>query len=286
MDLKLVKQRLEALNSQKTGGKKREKVDFSKIVWKPKVGKHVIRIVPSLIDKNNPFRELFVHYGFGKFPIFALTNWGESDPIVDFVSELRKTSDKQNWILAKKIEPKMRVYVPVVVRGEEHMGVRIWEIGKLIYQQFLQLIDDEDYGGDFTDIVEGRDFTITGVEDVTAGKKSIKCTVTAKPKTSPLTNDKELLDKLLAEQPDILAVQFKNSYDSLKAILEKWLDPAEEEATEEEEVVTTSDTESEEDETEEDETPVAPVADKKTKAPVGKKTNKMDKFDELFNNEK
>ncbi len=33
---------------------------------------------------------------------------------------------------------KMRVFAPVIVRGEEEQGTRLWEFGKEIYQQFLE----------------------------------------------------------------------------------------------------------------------------------------------------
>ncbi len=51
MDLKSIKNKLNALQTQ---GQKKEKVDYSKYLWKPKQeGKFQIRIVPSKLDKNN-----------------------------------------------------------------------------------------------------------------------------------------------------------------------------------------------------------------------------------------
>jgi hypothetical protein len=140
MDIKAIKQKLNALQST---GQKKEKVDYSKYLWKPKSeGKYQIRIVPSVLNKSNPFQEVFVHYGFSKFPIYALTNWGEKDPIVEFAKSLRNTQEKENWQLAKKLDPKMRVFAPVVVRGEEEKGVRLWEFGKEIYMQLLGIAED------------------------------------------------------------------------------------------------------------------------------------------------
>ena len=155
MDLSIIKQKLSASQNK---GQKREKVDYTKIFWKPKPGKYQVRILPSKFDKSNPFREVYFHYGFSKGPILALTNWGEKDPIVEFAKNLRKASDKEDWQLAKKIEPKLRYFVPVLVRGEEEQGARLWEFGKLIYEQLLGIAADEDYG-DYTDITDGRDFT-------------------------------------------------------------------------------------------------------------------------------
>ena len=286
MDINAIKQRL---NSLQSSGQKKEKVDYSKYYWKPKQeGKYQIRIVPSTLNKENPFQEVFVHYGFSKFPIYSLTNWGEKDPIVEFSKQLRGTSEKENWQLAKKLDPKMRVFAPVVVRGEEDKGVRLWEFGKEIYMQLLGIAEDEDYG-DFTDINDGRDFTVEAVMGDIGGRQGIKCSIRVKPKTSPLGTDKTQLKSWLTEQPSVLELQKKMTFEDLKSVLEKFLNP-EAEGDEEEEVVAPvkatnaapKDLPWEDDEVE-DETP-APKANYALKsAPT--KTSKAAKFDALFEDE-
>ena len=86
---------------------------------------------------------------------------------------------------------------------------------------------DEDYG-DFTDITDGRDFTVEAVEDVVAGRKGIKCTLRPKVKSTPISDDADFVTKVLDEQTDILAINRKYSYDQLKDILQKWLSPEDE----------------------------------------------------------
>jgi hypothetical protein len=285
MDINAIKQRL---NSLQSSGQKKEKVDYSKYYWKPKQeGKYQIRIVPSILNKENPFQEVFVHYGFSKFPIYALTNWSEKDPIVEFAKQLRGTSEKENWQLAKKLDPKMRVFAPVVVRGEEDKGVRLWEFGKEIYMQLLGIAEDEDYG-DFTDINDGRDFTVEAVMGDIGGRQGIKCSIRVKPKTSPLGTDKNEIQSWLSEQPNVLELQKKNTFEDLKSILEKFLNPEAE--TEEEEVVAPVKTTNAapkdlpwEDDEDEEEAP-APKANYALKtAPT--KTSKSAKFDALFEDE-
>ena len=289
MDINAIKQRLNSLQQSSSSGKK-EKIDYSKYYWKPKQeGKYQIRIVPSAINKENPFQEVFVHYGFSKFPIYALTNWNEKDPIVEFAKQLRNTSEKENWQLAKKLDPKMRVFAPVIVRGEEDKGVRLWEFGKEIYMQLLGIAEDEDYG-DFTDINDGRDFTVEAVTGDIGGRQGIKCSIRVKPKTSPLGTDKTQLKSWLTEQPNVLELQKKMSFEDLKSVLEKFLNPeAESDEEEEEEVAPTKATKSTpkdlpwEDDEDEDETP-APKANYALKnAPA--KTSKAAKFDALFEDE-
>ena len=269
MDINAIKQRLNALQSTNNTGKK-EKIDYSKVYWKPKEeGKYQIRIVPSKLDPKNPFQEVFVHYGFSKFPIYALTNWGEKDPIVEFVAQLRKTNDKENWSLAKKLDPKMRVFAPVIVRGEEEKGVRLWEFGKEIYMQLLGIAEDEDYG-DYTDISEGRDLTVDVVKGDIGGRQGLKSSIRVKPKTSALSSDASLIQKFLKEQPSLLEIQRKMEFDALKEVLQTWLSP--EDASDE--IV----------DEDEEETPVEPTPVKAyaLKTPLAPKASKADKFDSLF----
>jgi hypothetical protein len=276
MDLNLAKQKLAA--AQNKGGQQRERIDYTKIFFKPKPGKYVVRILPSKYDKAWPIREVQFHYGFSKGPILALSNWGEADPIADFAKNLRKSSDREDWQLAKKIEPKSRYFAAVIVRGEEHLGARLWEFGKLTNDQLLGIAADEDYG-DYTDITDGRDFTIDAVEDVIAGRKGIKCNLRIKPKTSPISEDAALVEKVLNEQPDILAINRRYTYDALKDILTKWLNP-EEEATATETPIASADVDEEDDFIKEMNKPVTPAYSLETPAA---KTSNADKFDNLFN---
>ena len=267
MDLKAIRNKMQSLNSKNTGGAKREKIDYSTIYWNPKKeGKYQIRIVPSKHTPQFPFKEFMVHYGFGKFPIAALTNWGEKDPIVEFSKKLRQSNDREDWSVAKQIEPKMRIFAPVIVRGEEDKGVRLWEFGKNIYLQLLGMADDEDYG-DYTDVSEGRDFTVEMVMGDVGGRQGLKPTLRIKPKQTPLSQDADDIDKWLDNQPDILEIQYKMEFDQMKEVLRKWLSPEDSEKEDEEEDVV-----------EEVKAPV--VTKQKYQAPA--KPDKSKSFDDLF----
>ena len=49
MDLNAIKAKLDALNNN---GQEREKTDYSKIFWKPELGKQTLRVVPSHFDPS------------------------------------------------------------------------------------------------------------------------------------------------------------------------------------------------------------------------------------------
>ncbi len=304
MNLDQIRSKLGTLNKKgQKSGENRPKVDMSLYLWKPKAeGKYQIRIVKSVFDKEFPFKEVFLHYGISKYPIYALTNWGEKDPIIEFAKVLKEGEyDLDKWKLSNKIQPKMRVFAPVIVRGEEEKGVRLWEFGKEIYNQLLQLAEDEDYG-DYTDVSDGRDFTINVVKGDVGGREGLKSTVTIKPKTSVLSDDAELVEKWLSEQPDILELQktFKYTFDKLKSTFERWLQPEEGEESSDNQNESESKEEPKNEQSNEDfladinasvekpEVKAAPAkkaAAKKSAYAPTKGKSKGKKFDELFNKE-
>lgn len=286
MDLALLKQKLGNLNAPKnSGGKTYEKIDYTKVFWKPQVGNYTIRIVPAKSNKQNPFKEVYFHYGFAKGPVLALNNFGEADPIMEFAAKLRQSKDRDNWALAKKLDPKMRVFVPVIVRGEEHLGVRLWEFGKEVYKSLLGFAADEDYG-DFTDIQDGFDFKIDAVAAEVAGRKVVSCTLRPRPKSSPISEDANLVNKWLEEQPDIMTINRKREYNDIKELLAKWLNPEAEEEQQQQSpavppVATTIVTADSVISTQSDWVNDNQVTEQE-KAAFSLNTNSSDKFDELF----
>jgi len=224
MDLNAIKNKLAALNS--TGGQDREKVDFEKIYWRPANGKSTIRIVPSAFNAADPFTELKLHYNIGKFPMMSLSNYGKQDPIEEFVKELRKTSDKDNWSLSGKLSPKSRFFAPVVVRGEEEKGVRLWSFGVNIYKALLALAEDEDIG-DFTDVMSGWDMVVENTPAAGPGQFP-STTVRIKPKQTVLSDDDSKVNSWLKDQPNALEVQTQYDYEFIKKKLQEYLNPGEE----------------------------------------------------------
>jgi hypothetical protein len=206
------------------------------------------------------------------------TNWGEKDPIIEFAKQLRKTNDKDNWRLAKKLDPKLRIFAPVVVRGKESEGVKLWQFGKETYMDFLNLADNDDVG-DFTDIVEGRDITLTTVGPEVTGTAYNKTNIMPRTKQTSLSDDKNLVKSLLENQPNPMETFKKYSYDEMKQALQEWLNPEDVE------------------ETTEEETTEAPASDlpwdnessksskNYTMKTPTKPASKADKFDELFDDE-
>ena len=226
MDLNEIKARLNQMQNASNG---QSKGDGKQLFWKPSVGKQTIRVVPFKYNTDNPFTEMQFYYGIGSKKVMASpTNWGEKDPIKEFAQKLRGTNDKENWRLAKKLDAKTRVFAPVVVRGEESEGVKLWQFGKEIYEAFLQMAADEEVG-DFTDILNGRDIKLNTVGPESTGTPYNKTTISPSMKTSTLSDDEALVEKLLNEQPDPKKVFKPLAYDEMKGALQEWLSPEDEE---------------------------------------------------------
>ena len=227
MDLSKLKQKLDTLQSKPQGG---QKTDYTTIFWRPTVGKQQIRIVPSAYNPSNPFTELKFYYGITNKVMISPTNFGEKDPIALFAQKLREGEyNKENYVLAKKLDAKTRTFVPVVVRGEEDKGVRLWQFGKQVYEELLALAVDDEIG-DYTDIVGGRDITVETVGPESTGTPYNKSSVRVRLKTTPLSEDASLVEKWTSEQPNPTDGLFKRySFDEMKSALEKWLSPEEDE---------------------------------------------------------
>ena len=225
MDLDAIKSRLNQLQNTQTNA-----------FWKPQPGKSQIRIVPYLHDKNNPFSELFFHYSLvPNKTVLSPLSYGRPDPVQQFADKLKSTGNKDEWIQGKRIEPKMRTFVPVVVRGEESEGVKFWGFGKTVYQELLGIIADPDYG-DISDATTGRDIVVERQTPAEAGNQYGKTTIRVKPNVTALSDDSNLLQRLLDEQPDIKELYNEPTFDELKSHLSNFLNPSDstEETTEKE----------------------------------------------------
>jgi hypothetical protein len=221
IDLDAIKRKL---NQLQTVGNRQNNL------WKPEPGKQTIRIVPYQYNKDNPFQELYFHYDLGKKNFLSPITYGKPDPVVEFTEKLKSSGNSDEWKLGKKMEPKMRTYVPIIVRGKESEGVKFWGFGKTVYTELLGFIADPDYG-DLSDPMNGRDIVVEFTPS--EGGSYPKTAIRVKPNTTPITEDKNVAEKVAKHQPKLSDIFKEPSYDDLKDALEKWLNPEEADTTEE-----------------------------------------------------
>jgi len=227
MNINAIKKKLSSFEKKDTKQSYEDRPKIPK--FKPTIGKQTIRVVPFKHNKDYPFTEMKMYYNIGKFKLICSPlNWGDKDPIAEFAKKLRETNDSDKWALAKKLDFKVRIFLPVVVRGEEEQGVKYWEFGKQVYQDFLNLAADEEVG-DFTDILEGRDIKITTVGPDVTGTSYNKTTISPSMKQTPLSKDSDLVERLLDEQPHPLDFYTNLPFDTIKDALQNWFEEDEEE---------------------------------------------------------
>lgn len=236
----LIKERLNKLQSKNSSGGY-EKIDYTTIFWKPKLGKQVVRILPRKTNKDFPFAEVSFHqYNIFKKNVYSLENFGEKDPVVQLMRELYDENTEESKDLARKLRPRTKFFAQVLVRGEEGMGARLWEFNKTTYEKLLSIMADDDFG-DVSDVTEGTDLTVEGYNDVIKiGKRDVNyvaVNVTPKRNITPISEDAALVQKVLENQKEITEIYKKYSYDEIKKLLHDYINP--QDASSEEEEVST-----------------------------------------------
>ena len=194
-------------------------------IFKPANGKSQVRIVPYKFNKDIPFIELYFHYNINNKTYLSPMSFGRPDPIVEFAEKLKKTGDTDDWKAGKKMEPKLRTFVPVIVRGKESEGVKFWGFGKTVYQDILGYIADPDYG-DITDPNTGRDIVLEVMSAEESNASYPTTTIRVKPATTKLADSPETIQQLLDGQKEITELYSELSYAELKSVLENWLNPS------------------------------------------------------------
>ena len=193
-------------------------------LWKPQPGKQVIRVLPYKHNKDNPFIELFFHFGLNNKTYLSPISFGRPDPIEEFAQKLKTSGNREEYQMARKLEAKMRTFAPVIVRGEETQGVKFWGFGKTVYQELLGVIADPDYG-DISDSMTGRDIVVERQTAAEAGNQYGKTTIRVKPNQTALVEDMDMSKKLLTVQPNIVELYTEPDFETLKGHLSTFLNP-------------------------------------------------------------
>ena len=192
------------------------------VSWRPQEGEeHTVRLLSFPDNDGQPFKERWFYYNIGNNPgLLAPYQFGNPDPIQELITKLRDDGSKESYELAKKLYPKMRCYAPVVVRGEEDEGVRIWAFGKTVYQSLLNIMLDEDYG-DITDPEDGRDVKVVCTK--APGRQWATTEVRPRGKQSPLSESSDSVNQFTSNIPSLDDMYTCKTYEELEKIVNDWL---------------------------------------------------------------
>jgi hypothetical protein len=193
------------------------------IFWKPQDGEQTIRILP--VADGDPFKEFWFHYNLGNNRGFLSPwrNYGEEDPLNDFVRKLFNDGTEDSVKMAKNLMARQRFFSPVIVRGEEEKGVRLWGYGKMAYKELISLALNPDYG-DITDPETGTDLVIKYGKP--PGASFPQTTITPRRRPSPLCADNlELASQWVNGVPDFDAAfaDSRKTPAEVGRMLDEWL---------------------------------------------------------------
>ena len=204
------------------------------VFWRPEDGEQTIRILPT--PDGDPFKQYWFHYNLGKNPGFLSPkkNFGEDDPLDAFVRQLYKDGSDESIKMAKNLSARQRFFSPVLVRGEESEGVRLWGYGKMAYKELLNLVLNPEYG-DITDVTEGTDLVINYGKP--AGAQFPQTTITPRRRPSKLAESEDEIRTFLDSIPEYNDVFERKTPQQVQAMLDEFLlgeEDAEEVSTESE----------------------------------------------------
>lgn len=220
INIELMRKKLARLK----GEDKEENVKNS-IFFKPEEGEQDIRIVPS--PDGDPLKEVFFHYdvpGQENGILCPKRNDGEKCPICEFASKLWKEGvqedDEESKNMAKKLFVRSRYFSPIVIRGRENEGAKLYGYGKKAYEMLLGYILDPDYG-DITDPESGTDISLTYRKPTKKGAYP-QTNLKMRRDTSHLVSDKKLLHNILSNVPTVEEAfsENKKSPQEIEAILD------------------------------------------------------------------
>jgi hypothetical protein len=196
------------------------------VFFKPDEGDTDIRIVPT--NDGDPLKEVHFHYNVGDHRggiVCPKRNFSERCPICDFASTLWKegvaTNDEESKKLAKSLFVRQRYFSPVLVRGREDEGIKVYGYGKKAYELLLGYILDPEYG-DITDSLEGTDLTLTYTKPTKPGAYP-QTNLKTRRNTSTLLPDTEAIPALLDRMPNIDSLFERLSPEQVDAILDAQL---------------------------------------------------------------
>lgn len=190
--------------------------------WKPQTGSQTIRVLPT--EDGDPFKSFFFHYGLAdkESVLCPKHNFGEDCAVCTFVSKLYNEGDEENRETASKLVKKQRFFSPVLVRGEEGEGPRIWGYSKTTYQTLLETVLNPDYG-DITDLENGVDIDLR--YEKVPGKLYPETSLSFKRNSSPMCkgmSDDEC-EEILNAIPDFSKLHKVRTSEEVQALLENFL---------------------------------------------------------------
>ena len=218
IDFSKMKAKLDALEGKSSGKN-------NNVFWKPEVGTHLIRILPS--EDGDPVKELHFHYNMAERGgvMCPKRNFGDACPICEFATSLYREGTPDSQDQAKKLFVTQRYYAPSIIRGQEERGPVLWSFPKSAYKAIIETILDEDYG-DVTDPKKGFDLKVTYVsKNFGKGDRVVFDNLQPRPKPVALSGEDSTSAEWMGHEIDVYKIFERKTPDEVQKILDTFLMP-------------------------------------------------------------
>lgn len=174
------------------------------------VGETVVRVLPAVGDRDNPFRVTAQHYidalpGLDRMIVFACPRVELKQPCIacQKCEELARTGNPIDRERAKRMAANLRVMANVVDRNNMEAGPQVWSFGKQVWDQLKSIRKNVRIGGDFTDPTSnGFDLIILREGE----ERKTKYQISADRQASPLADTEEEMVAILSAAHDLDAL--------------------------------------------------------------------------------
>lgn len=193
-------------------------------LWRPAVGEYSVRLLPWQDDPSDPVKCFYFYFGIEKYGLLAPYQFDKPDPIKEFQKKLYQEGSEKSKDLAKKLYAKPQGYAPVIVRGEEDKGARVWRFSPQTYERILSFFMKKGIKP-INDPKNGRDLSVVLEKD--PKKRYPTTTVDLEFDSTPLSEDAKQATEWMESIPNLSEKFEEKSYEELKSLLDKWLNPPE-----------------------------------------------------------
>lgn len=220
VDINKIRARLAKLKEQNSGAGK----DAWR--WRPEEGEYQVRLLPWADDPDDPIKTLQFYFGLKKYGLLAPCQFDKPDPVSEFQKALYEDGTVDAKEYAKKLYPKNQGHIPIIVRGEEDKGVRLWRFSPTVQERIYELFLKKGVGV-INDPKEGRDLLVKF--ETKAGKRFRDTSVDVDFEKTPLSDNPKKAKEWLNSIPTLDDKYELLSYDELKKVVDDWFNGADEE---------------------------------------------------------
>lgn len=220
IDLEAIRRRVKELS----GNRKNSSIQL----WKPELGEYKVRGIPWKPEQTSdgmPLIERWFYYIGEAQSMLSPSQFGKPDPVNDLIRKLYNSGKPDDRVIAKSLQPRMRAYMALIVRGQEDKGVFVWAFGKPVYQRLLSFYADEEVG-DILDPETGFDLKVSLTHQqgkMFKGRPSIDTSIDPARRQSKLSEDPAQAKAWLESVPDLDDMYKLKTFAEMEGVLNNWL---------------------------------------------------------------